>query len=117
MNRIKELRAEHGMTQAQLAKALGVNQTAVGKYEREELEPNLHNLTRMATIFRCSIDYLIGYTNDFGAIILPPDPTTLLTEEEQRLLTVFKKLSPVNRLKTSLYAEIRLEDQNAPRQR
>lgn len=41
MNRIKELRTMQSLTQSDLAKKIGVNQSAVGKYEREELEPNI----------------------------------------------------------------------------
>lgn len=70
MNRIKELRIEKGLTQNQLASLLGINQTAAGKYERGELEPNLQNLIKLSHIFECSVDYIICNADDFGNITI-----------------------------------------------
>lgn len=68
MNRIKELRLNAGLTQKELANKLGCNQTAVGKYEREELEPNLDTLKKLSSIFECSVDYLISKEYNFCVI-------------------------------------------------
>ncbi len=40
-NRIKILRIENGITQAELAKIIDTTASTIGKYEREQLEPNI----------------------------------------------------------------------------
>ena len=58
--RIRELRAEQGLTQQQLGELLGVSQFSVSKYEREALDLNTDTLIRLCGIFGVSVDYLLG---------------------------------------------------------
>ena len=89
MLKLKELRTELGLTQKNIAKNLGCNQTAVGKYERGELEPNIQTLIKLATIFGCSVDYLLGREDDFGAVV---NVTSQLSKSQSELLSVFNLL-------------------------
>ncbi len=57
--RIRELRQERKLSQAQLAELISVTQSTIGKYEREELEPNLEVIKKICKIFNVSADYLI----------------------------------------------------------
>lgn len=91
MERIKELRNLKGLSQKELAKILGCNQTAVGKYERGQLEPNINLLNILANYFGCSIDYLVGREDDFGNVVVSGQ-TSDLTQKEKRLLQAFGKL-------------------------
>lgn len=90
MNRIKELRLSFNYSQKDLANKLGCNQTAVGKYEREDLEPNLDTLKKLSSIFECSIDYLIGYSDDFG--VIQSSAPNSLTALESEMLSLFRAL-------------------------
>jgi len=63
-NRIKELRLQKGITQEQLAQHLNVAKSTIGMWENEKREPNFKMLIRIADYFDCSIDYLLGRTND-----------------------------------------------------
>lgn len=108
MNKIRELRTEKGLTQAELAEILGVNQTAVGKYERGELEPNIENLIKLSRFFEVSVDYIIGNADDFGIIQTPSDA---LTQEERQLLDDFRHLNTKNRMHVAAYAAVRREEQ------
>ena len=92
MNKIKELRVEKGFTQSELAALLGVNQTAVGKYERGELEPNNHILIKLSQIFECTVDYIIGNADDFGVISIKGAPTLGYSQKAQELLSIFNAL-------------------------
>ena len=93
MNRIKELRMQAGLTQLDLATKIGLNQTAVGKYERGQLEPSLETLKKLSSIFECSIDYIIGYSDDFGAISIQKEkPVAALKPDEQELLDIYHAL-------------------------
>ena len=91
MNRIKELRIEAGLTQSELAARLGLNQTAVGKYERGQLEPSIATLKALSALFECSIDYLLYNTDDFGNITVQ-GASPSFTNEEMELVRVFRKL-------------------------
>lgn len=48
------------MTQAELAKALGVYQSAITQWENGLTSPRLDKLQAMAALFKCSIDELVG---------------------------------------------------------
>ena len=98
MNRIKELRIAAGLSQAQLAKKLGFNQTGVGKYERGEIEPSISTLKKLSVIFECSIDYLVGFSDDFGNVQVHPqtDAVDALSPSEQRVIECLRKISPYN---------------------
>lgn len=53
---IKEYREELGMTQAQLAAALGVAQNHISRWERGTVNPSADTLRKMAEIFSCRMD-------------------------------------------------------------
>ena len=96
MTRIRDLRVSKGFTQNALATLLECNQTAVGKYERGELEPNIDTLCKLSNIFNCSVDYLIGNSDDFGNVNVIENGA-VLTKDEQTLLSCFQKLGPFER--------------------
>ncbi len=54
------LRRARNMTQAQLAKALGISKSAVSMYERGNREPELELLQAMADLFGVSVGALLG---------------------------------------------------------
>lgn len=60
MNHIKKIRLEKGIKQGDLAYMLSVKQTTVSGWETGYREPDLESLKRMADIFNCSIDELLG---------------------------------------------------------
>ena len=59
--RIKKLRKEKGMTQQELGELLGVQKSAIAKYENGRV-PNLkkETITKLADIFQVSPNYLLG---------------------------------------------------------
>ena len=62
--RLKQLRLQHGLTQKELAKVMGVSSSAVGMWEIGRNEPDYKTLKRLADFFKVSIDYLLGKTDD-----------------------------------------------------
>ncbi len=57
---LKKLRLEEGLTQQQLADRLGVTKSVVSYYELQERYPSPEVLTKLASIFHVSTDYLLG---------------------------------------------------------
>ena len=61
--RIKELREFNKLTQAELAKKLGLSRPAITKYERGERIPDFYTILSLSDIFCVDVDYLVGKTN------------------------------------------------------
>ena len=60
MNKIREYRERHGLSQEELARRLGIDRSSVAKWESGCNTPRLAHLLKLAKIFRCSIDELVG---------------------------------------------------------
>ena len=58
--RLKNLRMQRGMSQADLARILDVARTTVSSYENGSRNPDRETLVRIATCFQVSLDYLLG---------------------------------------------------------
>lgn len=59
-NRIKELRTEHGLTQQQLAEAVGVSRQSINSIERERYVPSLELALMFARVFGKSTDEIFS---------------------------------------------------------
>lgn len=68
--KLKMLRELKGMSQADCAKALGLDRTTYVKYENGGSVRR--NVEKLARFFNVSIDYLLGYTDD--PLPAPPAP-------------------------------------------
>lgn len=65
--KIREYREENDLTQTELAKLLNTTQSTIGKYEREELEPNINAIKNLCRIFNITADELLGFNDETGA--------------------------------------------------
>lgn len=57
--RIKQLRKEHGWSQAELGERIGTDSQRVSRYENERITPSIDALIRLATALAVSCDYLL----------------------------------------------------------
>jgi len=64
-NRLKELRQQHGLTQADLANLLELGPTAISNYEANRNEPAFDKLVQLANYFEVSCDYLLGMSDKY----------------------------------------------------
>lgn len=62
-DRLKELRAEKGLSQMQLAKELNLSQSAVAKWELGKTEPTASAIIAIAKYFNETTDYILGLEN------------------------------------------------------
>lgn len=71
--RLRELRARQGLTQDQVAKKLGVHESAVSRWEGGSRFPTGEDLLKLADLFRVSVDTLFGRGEQFapsGCVLL-----------------------------------------------
>lgn len=71
MANIKKWRESVGLTQLQVAEKLKLSTATIIRYEAGTREPRATELIKMAQLFRCTVDDLLG------------NPTTPLPKEEQ----------------------------------
>ena len=58
-DKLKELREERNMTQAEVANLLEVSNATISKYEAGTLEPNIKTLKRIVELYQISLDELL----------------------------------------------------------
>ena len=88
MIRLLELRVEKGFTQRDMARELNVSQGTYNNWENGRTQPSIEQLIILAGLFSVSVDYLIGYVDDYGAF----SALETLTKEEKTLVKNFRSL-------------------------
>lgn len=58
--KLKELRSKKDISQAELARSLGMSQQAIAKWETEKATPDPEMLIKIADFFGVTTDYLLG---------------------------------------------------------
>jgi transcriptional regulator with XRE-family HTH domain len=62
--RIRDLREDKDLTQAQLSKLLGIHQTTYSDYELGNLNIPIPIISKLANLFETSVDYLVNLTDE-----------------------------------------------------
>lgn len=85
---IKNLRESRSLTQAELAKKLGVTRAAVNAWEMGISTPSTAYLVELADFFGVSVDYLLGQQRNAQLDIsgLPPEDVDVI----YRLITLLR---------------------------
>ena len=94
-DRIQALRKQHGMSQEQLADAVGVSRQAVSKWESEQASPDLDKVVIMSDLFDVTTDYILkgiepAKVQDHKTMADVIDEKVLTEKNGSRLKTVFK---------------------------
>lgn len=61
--RIRDLREDHDLTQAQVAKAIGLHLTRYQTYERGEARVPAEVIEKLARFYHVKADYILGLTD------------------------------------------------------
>lgn len=69
MNRIKQLRQTHGISQSQLAKHVGVSAQTISSWENEITIPAYNQLSKVGQVFGVDVDYLQGKDKKLYVIV------------------------------------------------
>ncbi|WP_340701590.1 helix-turn-helix transcriptional regulator [Brevibacillus borstelensis] len=62
--KLKNLREQRGWTQSQAAERIGISSQVVSNYERNYRSPDKETLSRIAKVYNCSLDWLLGVTDN-----------------------------------------------------
>lgn len=94
--KLKLLREEEGLSQAALAKALGVSQSAVAQWEAGTRKPTAQAVVAIARMFDTSADFILG-----------------LVDEKLRLVPYYKGLDEKEQTFMQAYSQLSVEKKNA----
>ena len=89
-----ELRVERGVSQKELAEAIGVSQSTIAKIEVGRNEATASTIRKLASYFNISTVYLLEFEDDFGVSVDDKEkmPDTL-SAEERRLLEGYREIT------------------------
>ena len=59
-SKLRSLRIEKNLKQAQVAEKVGVNKSAISAYENDLRQPSYDVLVKLAKLYKVSVDYLLG---------------------------------------------------------
>ena len=95
---LKKIRLNHNLTQAELAKHLGISRSSVGMYESGEREPDFETLEAIADFFNVDMNYLLG-NESRSTYYLDPEAAAIAQEVYERpemrmLFDASRKISP-----------------------
>ena len=77
MNRIRDLRASKGWTQADLAARINTKRQTIGHYETGFRGLDVPTICALCDVFGCTADYLLG-RSDLPSADLDPEEVALL---------------------------------------
>ena len=86
-NKLKTLRIQSNLTQAQLAAKLGLTKSVISAYENGVRMPSYEVLVAIARIFKVTTDYLLGLEKKYEV-----DLSGLTDEEIEALLHLIKAM-------------------------
>ena len=89
-NNLKDLRTEKGVKQKEVAKNCDISPQCISQLELGTRNPTGTTLVALADYFNCSVDYLLGRSEEYTSPILSDNPT--LSPQEKDLLSTFKNL-------------------------
>ncbi len=95
-DRIQQQRKAKGLSQSELAKAVGIHLSNIGRYERDEAMPSADILNRIAQALTVSQDYLIN-----GA--MEEKASAQITDQE--LLSQFRRVEKLPAAKKAVVKE------------
>lgn len=101
MDRLKIFRKERGLTQTQVADAVGLGRQAYAYYEKGEREPSTETLCKLADFFGVTVDELLGRT---------PQLFDDARVERPEVLDLFEQLNVAEQERALGYMERMLEE-------
>lgn len=90
MYRFKEARERKDMTQGYVADYLGMQRASYANIENGKRDPDTETLIKLSQCLEASLDYLLGQSEIMEA---SSQRGEILTEEEKRLILIYRELN------------------------
>ncbi len=86
-DRLRTLRELRGWSQRDLSRRCGLTANIVGKYENGLVDPTATSLKSIADMLGCSLDYLVGITDDPRR----QQDSGVIGHDEQQMLEIYRR--------------------------
>ncbi len=95
-DRIKTLMDKYGFTQKELASMVGVTESAMSRYLKDEREPKIEVISNLATALGTTSDYLISGTEPEDSVselyrLVARSSARLTEEQKMELIRILLK--------------------------
>jgi transcriptional regulator with XRE-family HTH domain len=108
-SRLRKLRKERHLTQAELARQIGIQQSDLSRMEQGEYRVSLDNLFKILAVFDLEL------AEFFGTQPKPSGAQQPLSQQDMQLLHMLRELSPAARAEVQEFLEFKLRRERQER--
>jgi transcriptional regulator with XRE-family HTH domain len=108
--RLRRLRKERRLTQSELARQIGIQQSDLSRMEKGEYRVSLDNLFKILNVFDVEVTEFFE-----GREVRPTASPQALTHQDMQILQLLRQLSPQGRLEAQEYIEFKLRREQIER--
>jgi transcriptional regulator with XRE-family HTH domain len=109
-SRLRELRKERGLTQAELARQIGIQQSDLSRMEKGEYRVSLDNLFKILGVFDLDLADFFGDKQDATEQERQP-----LSRQDMKILHLLRELSSEGRAEVQEFLEFKLRKERQER--
>ncbi len=109
-SRLRELRKERGLTQAELARQIGIQQSDLSRMEKGEYRVSLDNLFKILGVFDLDLADFFG-----GQQATTEQERQPLSRQDMKILHLLRELSPEGRAEVQEFLEFKLRKERQER--
>ena len=109
-SRLRELRKNRGLTQAELARQIGIQQSDLSRMEKGEYRVSLDNLFKILGVFDLDLSEFFGEHKEEQNLERQP-----LSREDMKILHLLRELSPEGRAEVQEFLEFKLRKERQER--
>jgi transcriptional regulator with XRE-family HTH domain len=109
-SRLRELRKERGLTQAELARQIGIQQSDLSRMEKGEYRVSLDNLFKILSVFDLDLADFFGDQSEKTELEQQP-----LSRQDMKILHLLRELSPEGRSEIQEFLEFKLRKERQER--
>ena len=109
-SRLRQLRKERNLTQAELARQIGIQQSDLSRMEQGEYRVSLDNLFKILAIFDLDLADFFGDGSKVSEQVRQP-----LSRADMKTLHLLRELSPEGRAEVQEYIEFKLRKERQER--
>jgi transcriptional regulator with XRE-family HTH domain len=109
-SRLRRLRKERGLTQAELARQIGIQQSDLSRMEKGEYRVSLDNLFKILAVFDLDLADFFG-----GRETTTEQDRQPLSRQDMKILHMMRELSPQGRSEVQEFLEFKLRKERQER--